>query len=58
MDKNKREARGTGWLRLPVAMTEHATTVGGIDHDRLGNTGQIKGRTRKEVAHDGLQMAI
>jgi hypothetical protein len=56
------EAGGSDFQRLPVALAEdlarYLATMGGMDFDELSDgLGQVVG-ARKEVADDGLEVAV
>lgn len=52
------EARGAYRLGLPVAVTEDAAGIGGIDFDGFGDGGQTKLGPGEKVADNGLQVAV
>ena len=58
MHKDQRETSGLYRFRLPMAMAKHAGSVGRIHFDGLGNGSQRKGRPRKIIPHNRLQMPI
>lgn len=58
MHEHSRKARRASRLRLPMAMTKHATMVCGIDFDGLSDGRKTKGWARKKIADNSLQMAV
>ena len=57
MNEHHCQPRGTHLFRLPMAMAQHAASIGWIDFDSFRFGGQQKSRTRQEIANDGLQVA-
>ena len=56
--QHRGEPRSALRFRLPVAVTEDATGISGIDFDGLSDAGKAKRRPGKKVADDGLQVTV
>ena len=54
VDQHQRQPLGAPRIRLPMAVAQHAATVGRVHLDRFRRAFQPEGRPGKKILHDGL----